>query len=249
MAVLTPAALALSDTTRMMQQGTGEPPRAALRHRGSGMRRRSLPGLLLLVLPACAEMRQQPEFARVPPGLGVAAADPVPAMIAEASAALADGGASLNGRPAEAARAIGQMELVTEAFRRNPRWSPVSSATLTELRTARTEWRGAIGIPEAAEAEAVAIALGQASLALREADTARAAAALAAGLFAPGGTPTVARLAAPGPLPQARIASVMARDEVQRMARMQLGGVTGALDPDAPFLNSLTGAQIPGMVR
>ncbi|PWS34162.1 hypothetical protein DFH01_26400 [Falsiroseomonas bella] len=205
--------------------------------------------LPVALLAACAEMRQPPEFARIPPGLGVASADPVPAMIAEAAAAFSDGGASLNGRPAEAARAIGQMELVAEAFRRNPRWAPVSAATVTELRTARTEWRQAIGIPETAAPETVAVALGQASLALRENDTQRAAAALAPAAFMPGGAPAIARLAAPGPLPQARIASALARDEVARMARMQLGGVTGALDPDAPFLNSLTGAQIPGTMR
>jgi hypothetical protein len=213
------------------------------------MRRRSLPGLLLLALPACAEMRQRPDHARIPPGLGVAAADPVPAMVAEAAAALADGGASLNGRPAETARTLGQMELVAEAFRGSPRWAPVSSATLTEMRTARTEWREAIGIPATAAGEAVAIALGQASLRLRENDTAGAAGALVPALFQPGGAPTIARLAAPGPLPQARIASVMARDDVQRLLRAQIGGVTGALDPDAPFLNSLTGAQIPGAMR
>jgi hypothetical protein len=201
------------------------------------------------LLGACAEMRQPPDFARIPPGLGVAVADPVPAMVAEAAAAFSDAGASLNGRPADTARAIGQMELVAEALRRSPRWAPVSTATVTELRTARTEWRQAIGIPETAAPETVAAALGQASLALRENDTARAAAALAPDAFTPGGTPAIARLAAPGPLPQARIASAMARDEVARMARMQLGGVTGALDPDAPFLNSLTGAQIPGTVR
>jgi hypothetical protein len=205
--------------------------------------------LLAALLGACAEMREPPEVARIPPGLGVAAADPVPALVAEAAAALSDGGASLNGRPAEAARAIGQMELVADAFRRNPRWAPVSAATLTELRTARTEWRQAIGVPEDAPPATVAAALGRASLALRQNDTRAAGAALAPEAFVPGGAPAVARLAAPGPLPQSRIASAMARDEVARMARMQLGGVTGALDPDAPFLNALTGAQIPGAMR
>jgi hypothetical protein len=205
--------------------------------------------LLLAALGACAEMREPPEAARIPPGLGVVAADPVPALAAEAAAALSDAGASLNGRPAEAARAIGQLELVADAFRRHPRWAPVSAATLTELRTARTEWRQAIGIPEDAAPATVAAALGRASLALRENDTRAAGAALAPQAFVPGGAPAIARLAAPGPLPQSRIASAMARDEVARMARMQLGGVTGALDPDAPFLNAMTGAQIPGAVR
>ncbi|WP_137180455.1 hypothetical protein [Roseomonas sp. AR75] len=213
------------------------------------MRRRSLPGLLLLALPGCAEMRQQPELARVPPGLGVVAADPVPAMVAEAAAALSSAGASLNGHPAETARALGQMEFVIEAFRRNPRWSPISIGTITELRTARTEWREAIGIDAAADGAAVAEALGRASLSLRESSTQGAAAALAPALFQPGGAPTVARLAAPGPLPQSRIASAMARDDVQRMQRLQIGGVTGALDPNAPYLNSLTGAQMPGTLR
>lgn len=201
------------------------------------MIRRALSCLLpALLLAGCAEMQAPPPMARVPPGLGVAAADPVPAMLEDAAAALADGGRSLAGRPAATARAIGRLELVAAEFRRDPRWAPLSTAASTELRSAWLEWRDALGIRSGAAPEAVAAALGRAALALDAGDTRAAAAALDPALFEPGGPVAVARLAAPGPLPQSRIASAAAREEVQRLARLQLSGPTGALDPNAGLL-------------
>ncbi|WP_270938793.1 hypothetical protein, partial [Falsiroseomonas oryzae] len=52
-------------------------------------------------------------------------------------------------------------------------------------------------------------------------------------LFEPGGVVVLARLASPGPLPQSAAASAIARAEVQRMGQMRIGGLVGALDPDA----------------
>ncbi len=185
------------------------------------------------LLGACAEMRAPPPLSRVPPGLGVVAADPIPAMVEEAALALADAGRSLAGNPAGTARAIGRLEFAGAEFRRDPRWAPLPTAVETELRTARLEWRAALGIRAGATPEATAAALGRAAIALGAGDTRAAAAALEPALFEPGGAVTLARLTAPGPLPQSRIASGAAREEVARLARLRLAGPTGALDPYA----------------
>lgn len=198
------------------------------------MRRAILACLFAAVLlGACAEMREPPPLSRVPAGLGVAAADPVPAMVNEAAVALGDAGRSLAGNPAATARTIGRLEFADAEFRRDPRWAPLPTAVATELRTARLEWRSALGIRAGAAPEAAAAALGQAAIALGAGETRAAAAALDPAVFEPGGAVTVARLTAPGPLPQSRIASGVARDELARLARLRLAGPTGALDPDA----------------
>lgn len=183
-------------------------------------------------LAGCAEMREPPPLARVPPGLGLEAPDPVPAMVEAAARALRDNGRSLAGNPAATARAVGRLELVATEFRRDPRWAPMPSSVESELRSARLEWRSALGIRSGAAPEAVAAALGRAALALDAGETRAASGALDPALFETGGTVTLARLAAPGPLPLSRQASAAARDGVARLARLQLGGTTGALDPN-----------------
>jgi hypothetical protein len=198
---------------------------------------RLLPLLLLTaMLGACAEMRTPAPASRIPPGLGVVAGDPLPAIAADAAAALRDAGAGLAGRPGAAARALGQMELLDGALRADPRWAPLPTAVETEIRTARLEWRAALGIRAGAAPEAVAAALGRVAIALGANDTRAAAAALDPALFEPGGAVTLARLAAPGPLPTARSASALAEGEMARLARMQGGGLVNALDPNAGLL-------------
>lgn len=212
---------------------------------------RSVPALMLAaaLLGACEEMRQPPALSRVPVGLGVAAADPVPAMAGEAAAALADAGRSLAGNPADTARTIGQMELIAAEIRRDPRWAPLPTAVEAELRNARLEWRSALGIRSGAGPDAVAAALGRASTALRGGATREAAAALDPALFEPGGNVTVARLASPGPLPQSRIASSATRAEMARMAQLRIGGPVGALDPNAGVLVPTDSFGTVGMPR
>jgi hypothetical protein len=205
--------------------------------------------LAVLLVAACAEMREPPAASRVPPGLRVVAADPLPAVANEAAAALADGGRAIQGSPAAVARAIGQMELLLAEFRRDPRWAPIGTVTTTELRTARLEWRSALGIRDGAEPEAVAAALGRTSIALLASDTRSAGAALDPSMFDPGAAVTLARLVAPGPLPQSAIASSLARQEVDRVQRMRLGGPIGALDPNAAFIQSITSGGIPPVPR
>ena len=198
-------------------------------------RRRCLPALLVAaaLLAGCAEMRTPVALSRIPPGLGVVAGDPLPVMAAEAAAAFADAGRSLAGRPGATARAVGQGEVLGAELRRDPRWAALPTAVESELRTARLEWRSALGIRAGAAPEAVAAALGRAAIALAANDTRGAAAALDPALFEPGGTVTLARLAAPGPLPTARSATALAEREMGRMARQRGGGLSNALDPDA----------------
>jgi hypothetical protein len=75
------------------------------------------------------------------------------------------------------------------------------------MRTALRENRAALGIAQAAPGPDEISALGTAAARLRDADRAGAAAALAPGLFEPGGEATLDRLGAPGPLPAAEQSS------------------------------------------
>ena len=170
--------------------------------------------LFAALLAGCAEMREPTPLSRVPPGLGVVSPDPVPAMAADAAAALAGGGQALAGRPGVTARAIGQLELVTAEFSTNARWAPVPPAVTAQMRAARAEWRSAIGIRDAAAPVAVATALD-------------------AAVFDPGGAPNLARLAAPGPLPETAIAASLASQAAEAVRARALSGPIGALDPDA----------------
>jgi hypothetical protein len=195
---------------------------------------RALAVLLLAAgLMGCAEMREAPPASRIPPGLGVVAADPVPALAADAAAALRDGGASLAGRPGTTARAIGQLEFISAEFARDPRWAPVPTAATAQLRTGWLEWRSALGIRSGASGEAAATALGRAAIALGNNDTRAAAAALDPAVFDPGGAPNLARLAAPGPLPETAIAARLVAQATAAARARALSGPMGALDPDA----------------
>ncbi|HZF77747.1 MAG TPA: hypothetical protein VE033_18155, partial [Acetobacteraceae bacterium] len=104
-----------------------------------------------------------------------------------------------------------------------------------ELRTARTELRAALGTRSGAAPDDVIRALVAAQSAISRNDRAAAAAALSPALFEPGGTVTLARLVAPGPLPQARLATTIAREGVERLEADRAGGLGAFLDPGAGF--------------
>lgn len=189
--------------------------------------------LIAAALGACTEMRTPPPASRIPPGLGAVSADPVPAMAAAAAEALRDGGASLAGQPQATARAIGQLEFVLAEFARDPRWAAMPTTATAQLRTGWLEWRSALGIRSGAGGDAVATALGRAAIALGASDTRGAAAALDPVLFDPGGAPNLARLAAPGPLPETAIAARLTAQAAAAVRARGLSGPMGALDPDA----------------
>jgi hypothetical protein len=77
--------------------------------------------------------------------------------------------------------------------------------------------RDALGVAEAAPAEQVVAALLAAARALHAGNAARAAAALPAPTFLPGGERSVARLGELGPLPQAANATALAARQVERL--------------------------------
>jgi hypothetical protein len=198
----------------------------------------------LALLAACAELREPPPSARIPPVLSGTTGDPVRFMLAEATAAFADGGRSMLGDPSRLARAAGQVEIVTAELARDPRWAPLPSVVGLEMRAARTELRAALGTRAGADPYAVGRALAAAHAALVRDDRRTAAAALDPALFEPGGNVVLARLANPGPLAQARIATALAQAETAGLADRRIGGLTGALDPDAMLANPQPGMRM-----
>jgi hypothetical protein len=177
------------------------------------MRRACL--LLLLAVAGCAELKRAP--APPPPAdLVGGAAEPVRASILATAAAFTDRGAGLARQPAAMAQAAAQLEYLTAAIPRDPRWAPMPEGIRRELLLARAELRDAIGVAEEAEPDAVVPALLAAARALRAGNRSAAAAALPAPMFRPGGAASVARLGEAGPLPQVAIATGLAAQEVAR---------------------------------
>ena len=201
------------------------------------------PLLCFAFLAGCAELRTPPAVNRVPAVLAPNSADPVRQMLSEATAAFSDDGRAMLRDPSRLARAAAQLELVTAEFARDPRWAPLPAAVNLEMRAARTELRAALGVRAGADSDAVARALADTHVALQRNDRTAAAAALEPALFEPGGVVVLARLANPGPLFQPRIATALAQTEVAGMEASGVGGLVGALDPDAMLINPQPGMR------
>jgi hypothetical protein len=199
--------------------------------------------LLALCAGGCAEVAR-PASAPAPADLVAGAPDPARAAIAAAAAAFADRGASLANRPEAAAQAAAQLEYAADAFATDTRWAAMPESIRREMLLARDELRDAIGLDAAAPGRTAVSALLSAARALRAGDRRRAAAALPPPLFRPGGEGSIARLADPGPLPQAANATALAQAVASRMEvegrlgstqmrerSMGIGGVGLARDP------------------
>lgn len=201
---------------------------------------------ILLLLCGCAVLNEAPPAA---PAIDLVAnaADPIRAALDAAAAAFADGGAALAGRPAATAQAAAQLEYLADALPADPRWSGPATTIARELALARAEVRDALGIAETAAPAPVIASLLAAARAWRAGDQAAAARALPAPLFRPGGAASVARLAEPGPLPQAfnatsLVATLATRRDVEgnwygsRTAEVATGGLTtGGVPRDAGY--------------
>jgi hypothetical protein len=198
---------------------------------------------LLLALPllGCAEMRTPAPATRIPGVLHAGSPDPVMDVVGQAAESFADAGRSLANDPARMARAAAQVEMLTAEFARDLRWAPLAPGVGLEMRGARTELRAALGIRAGANADQVVRALAAAHVALVRGDRQSAARALDPALFEPGGAGNLAFLSRPGPLSQSRIATALARDEVGRLSRSNVWGLTGSLDPDAGWLDPQPG--------
>lgn len=172
-------------------------------------RRALLPVLTLtgLTLAGCAaEGLGMPEPARLPRDSVEGAGDPTRAAVSRAAYAFANP-STLNGRPGVAARAIADMEFLAASLPSDPRFQQRDSLLPVRLAQARTEWRGALGIPAELPAQPVIDRLYAVWRAMSAGDQAAAAAALPPTLIPPGGQAVLARLAALPPLPQTALAA------------------------------------------
>ena len=104
-------------------------------------------------------------------------------------------------KPAEAARAIAELEWIAANLPRNPHWQNASSVGLDALQQSRWEARRALGIPERAPSQAVINGLAGAARAIDANDQAALARALPRNVFTLGPQGTVRVLAQPPSLP------------------------------------------------
>lgn len=123
----------------------------------------------------------------------------------------------LQGRPADAALAAVQLEVLADAFHNDLRWAPeVSGPARAAVDAGRAEMRRAIGIAADAPAEAVIGQLREAAEALERGSRVRAEAALGGPHFPAGGAATLTRLARLPFLPRVSEAAGAANAEVSR---------------------------------
>jgi len=165
--------------------------------------------LFLPMLAGCAGAAM-PDPVRLPRDSVEGAGDPTRAAVSRAAFAFNQPG-QLVGRPAEAARAIADMEFLAAALPFDPRYQQRDPLLPGQLAQARAEWRALLGIPDAQPAQPVIDNL------YAMARTGQAA--LPTGIFGPNAG---AILAALPPLPQtARAAAGAAR--VQSEGNMPTG--------------------------
>ncbi|MBR0678985.1 hypothetical protein GXW74_00660 [Roseomonas eburnea] len=107
------------------------------------------------------------------------------------------------GQPAQAARAIANMEYLAEAVPADPVWQTARSSSLVGLAQAKNEGRRALGIPASAPSQAVIDGLLAAATALEANDRAGVARALPSNVFTAGPDQTVRRLSQPPRIPSA----------------------------------------------
>lgn len=149
--------------------------------------------LLLLGAAACAPQGPAPTLPRsLAPG--AAAGDPVVPVGIDMASFFRN---PQPNRPAEAARAIADLEWLADSLPRNPRWQNASSVGLNGLQQARWEARTALGIPRSASGQAVITGLAAAAAAIEANDQAALARALPRRVFPLGPQETVRRLSAP----------------------------------------------------
>ncbi|CAH0275070.1 hypothetical protein [Roseomonas sp. CECT 9278] len=174
-------------------------------------------GLLPLVaLSACN--RPPPPFVALPADPNNPFADLARQGILHTAYAFADP-QRLAGRPAEAAQAIAEAEFLAIDLSTNQRWTEMQPLVQIAFLQARPEWRGALGITEAAEPQAVIDAMTRVRMGIGAQDGAAAGAALQPPLVMPGGAASLARLAALPALPRTAWAAAMAQNEMWRIQR------------------------------
>jgi len=170
----------------------------------------------LLALPLLAACTAMPpaETASLPRDAVNGAGDPTRTAVLTTSSVFAQQSPAA-GRPAEAARAIAQMEFLAVDLPQNQSFTMASATLVPQLRTAQREWRSALDIAPQAQPQAVINALYAASRALESGQRDAAAAALPSSIFRKGGPATLTQLAALPHLPSTASASVTAQQAIQ----------------------------------
>ncbi len=157
--------------------------------------------LTVLAAAACAPATPPPTLPAGPSG--AVTTDPITVARQNAAAFFMSPQA---GKPAEAARAIADIEFLAGAVPSDPRWQSQSGNAVTQLAQARNEARRALGIAPQAGAQAVIDGLMSAATALEANDRAGVARALPRNVFTAGPEQTVRRLATPPRVPSASAA-------------------------------------------
>ena len=173
-----------------------------------------LPFAAVVAVGACA-LPPPPATASLPPDALVGAGDPLRTAVTNTSFAFSDR-SRLAGQPAQAARALAQMEYLAVEMPTNPRLTSVSPTVLGQMVAARQEWRAALGVPAGIEAQPVIDSLYAASRALGTGQAEAAAAALPVAIFPQGGQATLTRLASLPSLPLTNQAAVGATDALRQ---------------------------------
>jgi hypothetical protein len=170
----------------------------------------ALPALVALLSIAACATAPVGEPLPVPVQTNAGAADPTRQAVLSASWAF---GRAQRLPPADAARAVAQLEYLSASLPTDPRWAGASPIVFSQLALGRTEVRDALGVAPSATPAVAIRGFADAAVALDQGDRTAAAAALAP--IAPGGgTNVLSRLE---PLPSLPIAAAATRNAEQEM--------------------------------
>ena len=174
-----------------------------------------------LVAPSPGHGRSK-DSCRCPADAAQGAGDPTRAAILNAAYVFGSP-ASLNGRPAGAARAVAQLEYLASEIPSGARWREFDPTVGLALRGARQGARAVLGIAPVASPQALVDAFFAASRALGAGGGAAAQRLLAPHVF-PNGPQTLQRLSSLPPLPAVSRATSRAAAELDRVDRIGGGG-------------------------
>ncbi len=153
----------------------------------------TLPSLSSLGLPV-------EQTASLPEDAYAGAGDPMRSAINNSTIAFSNR-SQLAGKPAQAARAVAEMEFLKVEIASNPRSAGGSTTASTIFPSAQAEWRRALGISPAAPPQAVIDGMFAAARALQGGQPRSAEVVLSQPIFTLGGPATLARLASLPDLP------------------------------------------------
>ena len=170
----------------------------------------------LLGLGACSETPI--EVVSLPEFTGSLTLDPVRQSI-DQSADMLSHPQRMVGQPWEVARLVQALEFLAVELRFGARWNSALPMASLQIPAARPEWRQAFGIAADARAQDVIDSLAELRTAFAAQRSDRAASAMRAPIFNPGGRETLERFGALPALPRTTRAMLDARLELQAQGR------------------------------